>query len=1030
MSFLRTFLSNHVLANLVFALVLALGLIAFLVMPISRDPEINFNWINITTVLPGASSSEIEKRVTTPLEDAISRTVKDLRFVSSTSREGVSSILVRFNQLDEKTFDKRVADLRREVQNTYNDQLPEEATDPEVIEITTSSGFPTATVAVVTSSFDDDFRRYVAALKKEMERLPGIDTARVMGVEDPELHIAFYPERLIGIGISPAALADTVSSYFRDISVGDIEPADAGKWVIRLEGTSGSLKDIEAFPIVGANGTVRLGEIAEVYRSALEPNSLVQMEDNPAVMLSIIKQEKSNELELIEGLNAFIDEENDSVNQLGYQVILVDDQTVSTELAIGLMQNNALIGLALVVVVTYLFLGFSVAAITSIGIPFTLAGTFLLLNALDMSVSNPVLLGIVIALGMIVDDAVVVVEAIYYRLARGAEVMDSAIQALREVSAPVLTSVLTTIAVFLPLMLLPGILGEYMRVIPLVVCAALAISLFEAFWILPAHAAFLRVSTGERSNIQAKRERYTRRIRLGYTRFLVRAMRAPKASLAGALGITVLAMGILFGTSWIERDFFAADPYRMFYVNVEMPIGSTLTETLEVVEQIETKTYLVLDESEVRASLTYAGKMFTQTEELFGDNIGQAFFSLNPPNMTKRSVRDIVSVVEQQVGDSLGKAKISVFLAEDGIPVGQAINVKVRGVSFEGIQAVVSAFQHFMEDHGGYKNINTDFQLGSPELTLSLDGDAISRSGIAPSEVTRGLQSYVDGILVNQYQYMGEEVDVRVLPIRAYHDVDTLLQQTLVTPNGEAVALNELLDVEYGNGYQNIRRYNFQRAITVGADVVGEGMDAISGNALLYDYWLSIKHEHPGITLNYAGQMDDIQESLDGLLLLFVMGLGLVYLILGTQFKSYFQPMMVLLAVPLAFSGVVFGLLITDNPISLYTMYGIVALAGISVNSAIVLISAANARIGAGMSNLHAVIYAAKRRVIPVLITSLTTVAGLFSLAAGFAGKSLVWGPVATSIVSGLAFSTALILIVIPLVCLLSMNLRDRLAAR
>ena len=247
-------------------------------------------------------------------------------------------------------------------------------------------------------------------------------------------------------------------------------------------------------------------------------------------------------------------------------------------------------------------------------------------------------------------------------------------------------------------------------------------------------------------------------------------------------------------------------------------------------------------------------------------------------------------------------------------------------------------------------------------------------------------------------------------------NIENLLRQTLSLPDGRSIALSELLVATPGRGQQNIRHYNFRRTITLESDIDEERIDTIAANKMIQDKWVDLQNTYPSISLDFSGELDDIQESLDAFGILFALGLGLIYIILGTQFGSYFQPWMILLGtVPLAITGVVLGLLVTGNPLSLYTLYGVVALAGISVNAAIVMISAANQRLEIGMSLLHATVYAARRRVIPILITSLTTIAGLFSLAAGIAGKSLIWGPVATAIVWGLAFSTVLTLFVIPL---------------
>jgi len=247
-----------------------------------------------------------------------------------------------------------------------------------------------------------------------------------------------------------------------------------------------------------------------------------------------------------------------------------------------------------------------------------------------------------------------------------------------------------------------------------------------------------------------------------------------------------------------------------------------------------------------------------------------------------------------------------------------------------------------------------------------------------------------------------------------FDDIEALLQLSVPTRSGDTVLLRDLVNIDTMQVKNNLRHYNFKRTIALEADIDKLRIDTIAANKLIQDYWPTIADDFPNVSLDFSGELDDIQESIDAIGVLFLFGLGLMYLILSTQFQSYFQPLMILVTVPMAFVGVVLGLLVSGNPLSLFTMYGIVALAGIAVNSSIVLISTANNNLARGMSLIHAIFYAGRRRVLPILITTLTTVAGLFSLASGLGGHSLIWSPVATSIVWGLIFSSVLTLFVIP----------------
>ncbi len=1011
---------NHVFANLTFILVLLIGFLTYTAMPREQSPTINFNWIEITTVMPGASTSDVERRVTDILEEVI-RTVADIKFVSSNSREGISRILVRFNDdVDSATFDKRVTDLRREIQNKQ-DELPDDAEDPFVFEITSANAFPMATLVVTGPANNENLRRQAQVTKKDLERISGIDRVIDTALAEPELQVLFLPELLEGLHISPVALAETIHEHFRDVSAGSRE-INGKNWLVRLIGTDSEPGYLATLPVITASGEIPLESIAEVVRGREKAKHRVSFNGQPAVMLAITKKPNINTLELVEQINNYIDKRNLVRSGTGVELVLIDDQTEITRNALSIMQNNALLGLLLVLFVTWIFLGSRIALLTSIGIPFILAGTFWILDLLGQTLNVSTLLGVVISLGMLVDDAVVVVEGIYYRLQRGKAVMESTLGALKEVFAPVTAAVLTTMAAFLPLMLLPGILGDFMFVIPLVVTVALTLSLVEAYWMLPAHIVAYNVSFKNPSRIHHLRVKGLHLIRIRYTRLLIRVMRYPRRTLVSTVLLFLLALGSITA-GWIKLDFFASDPMRLFYINVEMSPGTPLETTLETVLKIENKARKHVRDGEVRSIVSYAGQMFTETTPFQGNHYGQILVSLNPKKEGLRSVDEMLDTMHLDVINTLGPTKIHFLRLTDGPPTSKPISIKVRGEVVEEIREASEFLKTIMRTNKAILNIADDDNPGQMELVLKLNHDAARRSGINPMQITRTLRLMVDGEIVASMQDQGEELEVRVrAKPRDINAITQLLDQTLPTSDGGNISLGELVDAKRQQGLVNIRHYNFRRTITVEADIDDALTDTVEANNMILREWQKISMRFPNINLDFTGELDDIKETMDSIVTLFLLGVGLMYMILGTQFKSYFQPLMILATVPMAFTGVILGLLITQNPMSLYTLYGVVALAGISVNSAIVLISAANSRLEAGMSVLHATLYAARRRVIPILITSLTTVAGLFSLATGLGGHSLLWGPVATAIVWGLVVSTALTLFIIPLLYHLSMQ--------
>jgi multidrug efflux pump subunit AcrB len=1014
MKFLEALYRNHPLANVCFAIVLLLGTLSYLQMPREQDPEINFNWVSVVTPLPGASAEDVERLVTTPLEDAI-KGVSDIRFVLSSSREGASSILVRFREIPERTFDKRVTDLRREILNKAGSELPREAKDPIVMEITTSNGFPTAMVVLRGQADDETLRAAARAIKTDLERLAGVDTVLATGLRDPELQVRYDAQRLAARGLTPGDLADAVGSWFRDTSAGSTRAADA-EWLVRLQGQTPDPGLIAGVPVSGAGGAAaRVDEVASVQRARARPAQLASVEGRAAVMFAVTKKSRTNTIELVARVDEYLAAKNRVLAASGLQLSLADDQTVPTRKAIDVMQSNALQGLLLVLLVCWLFLGWKVAVLVGLGIPFSLAGSFAVLNALGFTLNLSVLLGVIIALGMLVDDAVVIVEAIYYRIERGEPTFEACVNAVREVWTPVLSSVATTLAAFLPLMLLPGIVGKFMFVIPFVVTLALAISLLEAFWMLPTHVAAtrLRLDTGGRA--QRWRNGFNRRLRLAYGRLLAGALRHPYLVLL-AIVLLMAAAGAAYATGRIKVQFFAFDPMRIFYVNVDMPPSASIEDTLAEVERVEQVVRRHLRDGEARSVTSAAGVKFTDTEPFYGDSYGQMVVSLLPRAEGGRDVPEIVEAMRADVFAVPGAGRKSFLQLSGGPPTAKPVSVKVRGDDEAQLRRATDEVMRIVRAIPGARDVVDDDVAGRSELALTLDREAMRAAGLGAGAVARVLRLAVDGEVVSVLRSQGDKIEVRVQAAQvARDDIGALLQHPVALPRGGVTTLGALAAADTRASKGVIRHYNLRRTITVEADLDKSLTDTVEANAIVQREWAKVRTQYPGVDLDFSGELEDIQESLDAMGLLFLLGIGLIYLILAAQFRSYFQPAMILVTVPLAFTGVAIGLLITGNPLSLYTMYGVIALAGIAVNSAIVLIDAANERRDRGIGVAHAVVQAARRRVVPVLITSLTTVAGLLSLALGIGGKSLLWGPVASAIVWGLGVSTGLTLFAVPI---------------
>ena len=1037
MSLYARFITNHPMANVSFAVILLLGILSYLNLPREQDPEINFNWLVVSTILPGASAEDVEKKVTDPLEEAI-RTLPDLRFVSSTSRDNSSVILVRFRDVSEREFDKRVTDMRRLVQNKYNSDLPDDAKEPDVQEITTSNGFPTAMVLLTGPANDEHLRRTARQIKDDLERLPGVDRVLATGQADPEFRVAFSPAEAAARGLTAAQIADAVSAWFRDTFAGRARVGD-DDWLVRVIGQEADADVLGQLPVLSPNlnTPIPLSAVATVETARARPSNLASSNGQPAVILAVTKKSRVNTLGLVADINRYIAERSPSLKSGGFGLVLFDDQTVPTQKAISVMEANALFGLLVVLALCWLFLGSRLALLVSLGIPFSLAGVFAVLYAFDFTLNIPVLLGIVIALGMLVDDAVVITEAIYYRIARGADALAATVAAIREVGLPVLAAVTTTIAAFLPLMLMPGIVGKFMFLVPLVVTLALTISLIEAYWMMPAHVVGLKLNFNKPTRLQPKREQYTHLLRVKYTRSLVRLMRHPWLS-----GLVVMALFIgalvLVATGAVRTQFFAFDPIRLFYVNIDMPSGTAIDVTLREAEKVEAVVRRHLRPEDARGVTAYAGIKWTDTEPLYGESYGQISVSLNPRTEDMREVSDVVEAMRRDVEAISTVGKISFTQLSGGPPAAKAIKLRLLGDNVAELRAATQELKQTVMKIDGTRDVTDDDLPGRPQLVLQLNATALKNAGMDAATAARLVRLHTEGEIVAETRSQGDKIEIRVRGAtpnqasthnQALVDIQQLLSDPVALPGGGTTTLGALVHSDTRIGSGGIKHYNLKRAITIESDLDKDRIDTVAANALIADQWTAMKSRYPNVRIDFTGELDDINESLDAMKMLFLLGVGLIYLILAAQFRSYWQPFLILLTVPMAFTGVVFGLFITQNPLSLYTLYGVIALTGIAVNSAIVLIDAANARLQSGMRLIHATLYAARRRVVPIIITSATTIGGLLSLAIGLGGKSLIWGPMAASLVWGLLVATTLTLFTMPILFRLAMQMGPTMQA-
>jgi multidrug efflux pump subunit AcrB len=1003
---------RHLWTNLAFALVLVLGLTAYLALPRAQYPEVRLNWVAIATVWPAASARDVERRITLPLEAAVRR-VGQVRYVAATSRDHVSTLLVRFDDIPHGQFERLLQELNRDIQQVAAG-LPKEARPPQVVELTSSSIFPSAMVLVASRRDDGQGGRLARTVQAELEALPGVERVWAIGLRNPELEVAFDPAALRRHGVAPDALARSLADQAQDVPAGSVR-LSGREYNSRVAGLSAEPLRWAELPIPdGRGGMVPLGELAKIRSWAAPTHERVVTADGgPAVLLSVIKREKANSLDLTEAVAGYVAARN---RQLGEAALkLADDQSGATRAAIRAMENNALLGLLAVLLVAWLFLGRRMALLVSVGVPFALAAMFLSLYVLGETLNTSVLLGVAIVLGIPLDDAVVVAEAIQMRLAQGHDRLDAVRLALHEVARPVLASVLATVAAFAPLLLLPGLLGKFMFVVPLTVILTLLASLAASLWILPSHVVAWRGHEICPWSMRWFRQRLSGALRRGYGRLLAGAFRHPGRVAAVFLVLAGLA-GAGAGLGWLRVQWFASDPLRVFNVNVQMPATASLDDTLALTRRVEASLRAVARPGEVRASLAMAGVQFTPSETRHGEHLGQVMISLAEQEDGGRAVADFVVAARPAAMALSGPGNIAFQVLSADLPSLSALTVRLSGASGATLAEAAQALRQAMVGIAGIKDIQDDGELGKPLLGLELDSAAAARAGLDPMKVAGLVRLHFDGLPVASVAD-GEETREVVLRAGAMDEaaVRALLEQPWQLASGRTVKPAELFALTFETAASQSRRVNYRPAVTIQADLDRERISAAVAETRVREAWQGLREGYPEVAVEFGGELEDVRASLHDLGWLFLLGIVLMYGLLAVQFTSLAQPLLMLATAPMALVGVVLGLMATGQPLTLYTLYGCAALGGVAMNASIVLIAAARDRVEAGMTPLAATFRAARRRLLPIVITTLSILGGLLSLALGLGGDSLLWGPLAAAIVWGMVVATPLTLFATPL---------------
>jgi multidrug efflux pump subunit AcrB len=893
--------------------------------------------------------------------------------------------------------------------------LPEGILSPIVDDFSSADFLPVIEVVLSGDLPYDQLRQEAFSLKNKILTVNDVADVDIIGLPDRQILVNLDPGRLTSLGLSVNEVVRAIQNQNSTIPSGTLSTGSR-EYLLRTLGSIQSVEDVSKVIIRRSstgNGLLTVGDVADVAFGFDPDSSIARFNGKPSVSLRITKVLRGSSVSVVKGTREIVEQaKNDS--SFMASLTLFNDSTVQIASSLSVLTGNALMGLFLLVFILWAFVGFRNALMTALGIPVTFAVTFIVLDLLGETINTNTLFGLVLVLGLIVDHAIVIIENSYRLQQKGLLRHEAAIQGTNQVVWPIIAATGTTVAAFLPLMIIPGTIGKFLRVIPLTVSIALIASTGEALFFLPSHFADWGKEGKKRRKVKREAGWWFESVKRGYGKTLTSWYRHKGLVLFIALAISI---GVFSLVGSLRQDLFSAEDYSYFSIDITTPKGTPLEQTNMIVSDYEKVLLGKVGQGEILSISSSIGSQTGSDSSQTSSTVAQITVDLAEMGEGReRGIDEIMTEIENETYYITGAEQVLFRKAQTGPPITAPLSFRLSGDSYDQIINSSQAIQNLLLKTEGVSNVEDDFTAGSPELKIRLNQERSNALGVSVATVGTFLRARFDSITVGTFFQNNEQIDISLrFETGTSEKYDNLEQLMIPTEDGRLVPLSSIATIETGNSLGSIRRLSGKREITVTADAE-DSVDLTLVNTNIRELWdASLQALYPDVSFSVGGEFSDFRNLLIDILRVFLLGIFLIYLILGAQFNSYSQPLLILVSIPFAFVGVVLYLFFSGTPLSTTVIYSGVALAGIAVNDAIVLISFINELRLSGIGVGEAVQEAALTRIRPILLTSLTTIVGLLPTAIGFGGYSVVWSPMASTIIFGLVFSTMTALFIIPM---------------
>lgn len=1008
------FVYKPLVANLVFIFLFLAGIISVLSMKREAFPRVNFRQVRVLTVYPGASPVDVEKKVTIPIEEKL-REVEGLDSVRSISRNSESDISIKID-LEHNNPDGVVNDIRRAVDRVTN--LPTQVKDRPIVTEQKSSNFPVLEIAIHGAMDEMELQEMGRFIEDEMRKVSGVSRVDAFGKRKEEWRIRVDPDLKKRFTIGFADIINAISK--RNISV------PAGSFLrpitqdIRVTGEINEINDIKNIPIRSneTGNTILLSQVANVKDTYERPRVLAVVNGEPAYVLQIIKKDSADIIRTVEAVQGRIEELKKQI-PANIQFTELNNEGARALKRLDVVITNSLQGLFLVVVVLILFFSFKDSLLTSISLPLTLFAATIAFPIFDVSFNLVSMLGIIISLGMLVDNSIIISENIYKYRSKNYDSREAAVLGASELFVPIIGSYLTTVAAFLPMAFMSGIMGKFIWQIPFMVIVALTLSLFESFLLLPVRYA--QFTSNEPKKRSKHRERFRSVLENGFeslktkfTNFITKVVARPFLALGCILIIFLSSCGLV---GLMNFNLFPKEGIDYVLVRAEFPPDFSAQETakqLQYFQPILNK----IPKSEVQSVILKIGIQQTDpTDPLtrIGEQLGMAQIILVPETERKRTAQEIFGELEPDLKKLPNAISVMVDLVVNGPPIGAAVTVAIEGRDYKTLKQISNEMQDFLRKQEGVININDDYKPGREEIQIRVKDTASAITGIDTEITAYYVRTAMEGLEASNLRKGKDEVRIIIQNDDRFRDgIEDLDSIRISNKFGLLTPITAVTTKTTVQGIEALYHNDYEKAITVLADVNEAITSSSIVNGKIVDEFGNIGKKYPGYKIKFRGEQEETAKSMVSLLVAGVLAFFGIFAILAIIFNSIKKPVLILLSIPLGFVGVVFGFLISGKALSFLAMIGIIGLAGVIVNASIVLVDTIEEFQSRGEGLLESLITASSERFRPILVTTMTTMAGMIPTAYAIGGSDPLLIPMTLSLAWGLGFGTFGSLIFIP----------------